>query len=233
MLSNDFTQINDLGYGLIAINKGLVETVSVFSYYCHTAFYAKSGGQIRSLNGSTAYGVYGLVAEGGDPLEVPDNITLADDMIQVARIYKLGTFVNTGDLNDTSWIVHDFSYPIAAISDIEINHGSTLGIARYEVNRCEDVSLDAGLPLGSLIRINLTTSVSDTLAGLIGPLTHDQTVIVRAKRSFRFYDVTETNPIRPSTALTFIGDPSPETPAVYRAVAYASTNSLGCCKFPL
>jgi len=227
MLSNDFTQINDLGYGLIAINKGLVETVSVFSYYCHTAFYAKSGGQIRSLNGSTAYGVYGLVAEGGDPLEVPDNITLADDMIQVARIYKLGTFVNTGDLNDTSWIVHDFSYPIAAISDIEINHGSTLGIARYEVNRCEDVSLDAGLPLGSLIRINLTTSVSDTLAGLIGPLTHDQTVIVRAKRSFRFYDVTETNPIRPSTALTFIGDPSPETPAVYRAVAYASTNSLG------
>jgi hypothetical protein len=227
MLSNDYTQINDLGYGLIAINKGLVETVSVFSYYCHTAFYAKSGGQIRSLNGSTAYGVYGLVAEGGDPLEVPDNITLADDMIQVARIYRTGTFVNTGDLNDTSWIVYDFSYPIAAISDIEINHGSTLGIARYEVNRCEDVSLDAGLALGSLIRINLTTSVSDTLAGLIGPLTHDQTVIVRAKRSFRFYDVTETNPIRPSTALTFIGDPSPESPAVYRAVSYATTNSIG------
>jgi len=227
MLSNDFTQINDLGYGLVAINKGLVETVSVFSYYCHTAFYAKSGGQIRSLNGSTAYGVYGLVAEGGDPLEVPDNITLADDMIQVARIYKIGTFLNSGEVNDTSWTIYDFSYPIAAISDIEINHGSSLGIARYEVNRCEDVSIDAGEPLGTVIRINLTTSVSDTLAGLIGDLTHDQTVIIRSKRSFRFYDVTETNPIRPSTALTFIGDPSPEAPAVYRAVAYSTTNSIG------
>ena len=227
MLSNDFTQINDLGYGLVATNKGLVETVSVFSYYCHTAFYAKSGGQIRSLNGSTAYGVYGLVAEGGDPLEVPDNITLADDMIQIARVYKTGVFVNTGDVNDTSWVVYSYSYPIATISDIEINHGSTLGIARYEVNRCEDVSADAGLPDGTLIRINLTTSVSDTLAGLVGALTHDQTLIVRAKRSFRFYDVTETNPIRPSTALTFIGDPTPEAPAVYRAVAYANTNSIG------
>ena len=227
MLSNDYTQINDLGYGLIAINKGLVETVSVFSYYCHTAFYAKSGGQIRSLNGSTAYGVYGLVSEGGDPLEVPDNITLADDMIQIARVYKTGTFVNAGDLNDTSWIIYDYSYPIAEISDIEINHGSTLGIARYEVNRCEDVSVDAGEPAGTVIRINLTTSVSDTLAGLIGPLTHDQPVIIRAKRSFRFYDVTETNPIRPSTALTFIGDPTPEAPAVYRAVAYANSNAIG------
>jgi hypothetical protein len=227
MLSNDFTQINDLGYGLVATNKGLIETVSVFSYYCHTAFYAKSGGQIRSLNGSTAYGVFGLVAEGGDPLEVPDEITLADDMIQVARAYKLGVFVNAGDLNDTSWIVYNFSYPIAEVSDIEINHGSTLGIARYEVNRCEDVSLDAGLPAGTLIRINLTTSVSDTLAGLIGPLTHDQSLIIRGKRSFRFYDVTETNPIRPSTALTFIGDPTPEAPSVYRAVAYANSNSIG------
>ena len=227
MLSNDYTQINDLGYGLVATNKGLVETVSVFSYYCHTAFYAKSGGQIRSLNGSTAYGVYGLVAEGGDPLEVPDNITLADDMVQVGKIYKTGVFASSGELNDTSFVVHNFSYPVAVVSDIEINHGSTLGIARYEVNRCEDVSEDAGLPLGTLIRINLTTSVGDTLAGLIGDLTHNQKIIIRAKRSFRFYDVTEVNPIRPSTALTFIGDPSPEAPAVYRAVAYAGTNSIG------
>ena len=35
-----------------------------------------NGGQIRSLNGSNANGVFGLVAEGSDPNEKIDIITL-------------------------------------------------------------------------------------------------------------------------------------------------------------
>jgi hypothetical protein len=225
MLSNDFTQINDLGYGLVGTNKGLVETVSVFSYYCHTAFYAKNGAQIRSLNGSTAQGVYGLVAEGGDPLEVPDTVSLGDNLVQVAKIYKTGTFASgSAGVNDTSFLVYGFSYVVPTDCDIEINHGSSVGIGRYSVQRCEDVSVQAGEAVGTVIRVNLTTLLG--VGGLRASCSHNQSVTIRARRSFRFYDVTDTNPIRPSTALTFTGDPTVTVPAVYRAVEYTSTNSI-------
>ena len=82
MLGNDFTQINDLGYGLVVINGGLCEQVSQFTYYCHTSYYAKNGAEIRSLNGSNAYGNFGLVSEGADPNEIPDAVELKDNMVQ-------------------------------------------------------------------------------------------------------------------------------------------------------
>ena len=92
-LGNDFTQVNDLGYGLVTINGGLSEMVSMFTYYCHTAYYAGNGGQIRSLNGSNANGVYGLVAEGSDPNEVPDDVVLKDDMTQSAKTFSAVTVI--------------------------------------------------------------------------------------------------------------------------------------------
>jgi hypothetical protein len=62
MLGNDFTQINDLGYGLVTNNGAFSEMVSMFTYYCQAAYYAKNGSDIRSLNGSNGYGNFGLVA---------------------------------------------------------------------------------------------------------------------------------------------------------------------------
>ena len=88
MLSNDFTQVNDLGYGLVANNNGLIEAVSVFTYYNFTAYYSLNGGQIRSLNGSCAYGVNGLKSEGSDPLEVPDDVYLKYDLVQTGNVWN-------------------------------------------------------------------------------------------------------------------------------------------------
>jgi len=88
MLGNDFTQINDLGYGLVTINGGLSEMVSQFTYYCWTAYYSKNGSEIRSLNGSNAYGEYGLVAEGSDPNEIPDAVQLRDNMVMPFKTFK-------------------------------------------------------------------------------------------------------------------------------------------------
>ena len=85
MLGNDFTQVNDLGYGLVVTNGGLSEMVSQFTYYCWTAYYANNGGEIRSLNGSNAYGEYGLVSNGSDPNEIPDAVTLRDNMVKPAK----------------------------------------------------------------------------------------------------------------------------------------------------
>lgn len=89
MLGNDFTQINDLGYGLVVANGGLSEMVSMFTYYCWTAYYAYNGSEIRSLNGSNANGEYGLVAEGADPNEIPDGINLRDNMVQPVRLTSI------------------------------------------------------------------------------------------------------------------------------------------------
>ena len=91
LLANDYTQVNDMGYGLVVTNNALSEMVSVFTYYCHIAYIAANGGQIRSLNGSNANGKFGLVASGGDPDEIPTPIELRDDTLQSCQIYNVDT----------------------------------------------------------------------------------------------------------------------------------------------
>ena len=100
MLGNDFTQINDLGYGLVAANGALSEMVSMFTYYCHASYYSKNGAEIRSLTGSSCYGAAGLVAEGADPNEIPDAVQLAQDMVQPAK-----TFTNDAIITLTTPLV--------------------------------------------------------------------------------------------------------------------------------
>ena len=91
LLGNDFTQVNDMGYGLIVTNNALSEMVSVFTYYCHIAYISHNGGQIRSLNGSNANGKFGLVASGRDPDEIPTPVTLRDNTTQSFQIYNVDT----------------------------------------------------------------------------------------------------------------------------------------------
>jgi len=100
ILGNDFTQINDLGFGLVALNGALSEMVSMFTYYCRASYYAKNGSEIRSLTGSSCYGDFGLVAEGSDPNEIPDAVNLRDDMAQPAKIF-------------TADVILDFDAPIS------------------------------------------------------------------------------------------------------------------------
>jgi len=91
MLGNDFTQINDLGYGLVVNNSGLSEMVSMFTYYCHASYYSKNGAEIRSITGSTCYGEFGLVAEGSDPNEIPEQMFLVEDMVQPGKTFSAQT----------------------------------------------------------------------------------------------------------------------------------------------
>ena len=100
MLANDYTQINDLGYGVIATNNALTELVSVFTYYAHTGYYSNNGAQIRSLTGNNSYGFFGLVAEGNDPDEIPSDAVLAQDMVQPLKVYNIDTEIKlSGDLS--------------------------------------------------------------------------------------------------------------------------------------
>lgn len=395
MCSNDFTQINDLGYGLIATNTGLIEAVSVFSYYCYTAYYANNGGQIRSLNGSNANGEYGLIAEGSDPLEVPDQVRLADNMIQVAQVYKAGIYSLNNLKNAVEIYVFNHDYAPYNVSEVEINHGAGIvaelnnaslsggsgyadgnyanipltggtgigcsadmlvaggvvtlvalraggvrytvgnilsvdpanlggsgsgfaiavsavtgdGIARYEVALSTDVSstipseiigattpqasAEGGFAVtfnftnpgfrpkadtfyiisgnqntayntrvpaiastdtsvtvvyptnpgtfsigstsllhgeGNIIRLALSTGGSNDTStnGLATELDHEQRIIIRSNQNFKFREVDDTNPVRPSTALTFINDPNRagDSAGVFRVLSYNSKDPL-------
>jgi hypothetical protein len=132
MLANDFTQVNDLGYGIVAHNAGLTEQVSTFTYYCWTAYLASYGGQIRSVAGSNAHGQYGLKAVGADPTEVPDQVSLYENMSQVGKVYRYADFSYDSLKTDVSFYLKRYSYIPSSISEVEIDHLNGT-IARYEM----------------------------------------------------------------------------------------------------
>ena len=132
MLANDFTQVNDLGYGIVAHNGGLTEQVSTFTYYCWTAYFASYGGQIRSIAGSNAHGQYGLKSVGADPTEIPDQVTLYDNMTQVAKIYRYADYSYDSLKSEISFYLKRYSYIPTSISEVEIDHLNGV-IGRYEL----------------------------------------------------------------------------------------------------
>jgi hypothetical protein len=76
MVSNDFTQVLSDGVGIWVSNGGRTELVSVFTYYCAVGYLSETGGKIRATNGNNSYGRFGSVANGNDPTETPQQITV-------------------------------------------------------------------------------------------------------------------------------------------------------------
>lgn len=225
MLANDFTQINDLGYGIFATNNGLSEQVSTFTYYCYTAFYALNGAQIRSLNGSSANGTYGLRAAGADPSEIPDFVTLADNMVQTAKIYKTGDFEDTGLIETLSFYIDDYDYAPYNVSEVEIYHGEEIGYSRYQIANVVDsevVSPRTGL---RLLKVNIATSGEGetSQSGLQADLIDNQWIEIRVLQNIRFDQLEDIAPTRPSTALIYTDDPY----QTYRTIAFGNTDAIG------
>ena len=134
MLSNDYTQVNDLGYGCICTNNAIAELVSVFTYYNWTSYYAVNGGQIRSAQGNSSYGIYGMRAAGRDPNEVADPVQLADNTQQPVKIYKRGSFAAKNLAGDISLYIDNYNSFPTSISEIEIDHSSTKSSAVFNTN---------------------------------------------------------------------------------------------------
>jgi hypothetical protein len=209
MLSNDFTQINDLGYGVVVNNGGLAEAVSMFTYYCHISYYSVNGGQIRSVGGSSAHGNYALVAEGADPLEVPTPVTLYYDLAQGADVYfPSPAYANTS--GGLVLYVTNFNYVPLDNSEIEVDHG--LGsIYRYPVT---SVSQDESLPAG-VARLSLASSEGAGVDGLAAVIPDGQRITIRSNAQVILTgDVVEVA-VRPSTGLVLR-----ESPEVYRILQF-------------
>jgi len=227
MLANDFTQVNDLGYGTVAINTALSELVSQFTYYNEVAYFAGTGSEIRSLNGSNAYGTYGLVSTGSDPNEVPDVIVSDNNMVQTAKIFDDGGATFNHAVDQLYLYVYDVEYVPLVGSEIEIDHGGLIATTRYEVTTIEEPTQPGSPPTGvrsnTVYKLNLATTGANTTSstGLKAVLANDQKVMIRSSSSFQFSGVSaETT--RPSSALIF-----DEADRVYRTLAFNTTDALG------
>jgi hypothetical protein len=210
MLSNDYTQINDLGYGIVVNNGGLAECVSMFTYYCHISYYSLGGGQIRSVGGSSAHGNYALVAQGADPLEVPTPVTLYYDLAQgVECYYPSGAYAN--NVGGLVLFITNYSYVPLNISELEVDHG--LGaIYRYPVTSVSTADLPAGVA-----RLGLTSSEGTGIDGLAAVIPDGTKLTIRQNAQVVLTgDVVEVA-VRPSTGLVLR-----ESPDVYRILQFAA-----------
>jgi hypothetical protein len=153
MLANDFTQVNDLGYGIVAHNTGLTEQVSTFTYYCHTAYLASYGGQIRSVAGSNANGNFGLKAVGADPTELPDTVTLFEDMSQTANVFRYDDFSADNLKTDTDLYITNYDYIPQAVSELEIDHKNGTN-GRYELRSVTGTGINSSIHQYSVTNIS-------------------------------------------------------------------------------
>jgi hypothetical protein len=84
--------------------------------------------------------------------------------------------------------------------------------------------------VGPILQLNFNTAGNNdtSTSGLIADLANNQLITIRGAQNFKFNNVIDTNPTRPSTALTFLGDAADDASApVYRVIAYNTKSSLG------
>ena len=237
MLGNDFTQINDLGYGLVTNNGAFSEMVSMFTYYCQAAYYAKNGSEIRSLNGSNGYGYFGLVAEGADPNEIPDQVTYATDMVMPAKAFTfLDGTDNTNITGALTAYLTDLKYPPAPNAFIQVDHGAPLGVLRYRIGSVALASLPEGVTPptdgiynNDVYRLTLTGKAGgengDFFNAFQADVPNGSMIEYRTGATHIFDKVKSKGEIveRPSTALNF-----DESDAItYRSTSFSGSDNFG------
>ncbi len=193
ILCNDYTQVNDLGYGIFATNGGLVEAVSMFTYYCHISYYSLNGAQIRSVTGSSSHGNYGLVAEGSDPLEVPTPTGLYYDLAQALLCYApTPSYYNAA--GGLFIFVTDYDYLPIGGSELEVDHDGV--IYRYPVT---SVVTD-GMPTG-VARLNITSDDTGNFDGLYDQILDGVKMSIRMNSQVYLTGDLAEVAVRPSTGL--------------------------------
>jgi hypothetical protein len=169
-------------------NGGLTEAVSMFTYYCQISYFALTGGQIRSIGGSSSHGNYALVAQGSDPLEVPTPVSIYHKLSTGATVFSLGAeFVNSrGD--QRLFVIYDDYMPLQG-SELEVNHNNV--ITRYFVNQVQ---------LSDLATRRVSISISSA-GGLEFAIPHGQRVTIRQSSFLVLTGDVVNVATRPSTAL--------------------------------
>jgi hypothetical protein len=228
MLGNDFAMFNDLAYGILANNGAFTEQVCTFTYYAHTGFWANNGSNLRGVGCSNSFGNYGLRASGYDVTELPDSVSLANNMIQTARIYKQGETINKMAPTATNpatelWII-GYDYIPTNGSVLEIDHSvNGEGIISYIISSVQYTSIQVGTAI--VIKLSLSSSGDNgtSSTGLKTSLYNGQLVTIHSTNSFKFNNIDNVRPTRPSTALQY----NDNLNSVYRVVGYNLSEATG------
>ena len=128
ILGNDFTQINSDGMGIHILGNGRCEAVSVFVYYAEKAVFAESGGFIRGLNCSHAYGERACVAAGTDEDETPVNIQTRGLMLK----YNAAAIISPATISDVENMISTQGQGTAVIQGD--TSGATAKIFRFNTS---------------------------------------------------------------------------------------------------
>ena len=201
------------GYGVIANNLAIVGTDRNTSTSMVGA-YANNGSVIESARGTSITDTTGLKANGVSPTEIPNVVTLADKMVQVAQVYKTGAHSGDNTAGSSIIYIYNYTYVPYNFSTVEINHGSTIGIKTYPI---QNVALN-----GSVLTVYFNQPTTNTLAA---DLTNDQYVIIRAGTQIKFTGVNDGIPTRPATALTYQSETG--SAYVYRTLGFGTSDPLG------
>lgn len=230
MLANDFTQVNDLGYGIFVTNGGFMENVSMFTYYCHRSYYALNGSQVRTLTGSSVYGNWGLVADGSDPFEVPLALSNVFPLVQIADAYVVNPLYPAEAGQTYIYVQIDplnGGYPPLNGSIIEINHGGlrrnyTIGSATPTLDQNNNV-----IPNVYQLFFNTGNISNITDAGLFTSVVNGAPIIIRSSTLVKVTGFNPASITRPSTTLTWNDDPT----YVYNITGFSTVqpdNSVLC-----
>ena len=181
--TNDFTQINSNGFGLFATNKGRIEAVSVFTYYCRVGYTTTHGGIIRSANGNNSYGDYGSVSEGhyANELNLTQKTGQIDNRTGEAVPYRVVVNESTGQVQRIEWSYAGESYTSATVSitaagDNDAGTPAAGGSAEFSATYMN----------GGICRIDMINNVSNlnrytgNAQGGTNPTTGDATITLTA-----------------------------------------------------
>ena len=179
ILANDFTQINSDGIGVHALARGRGEMVSIFTYYCDKSFYTQSGGFIRGLNCSSAYGEQGAVSDGTDPNESATTVLARGYILKYNTTAFLGGATESDIVSSiavngsgTANIVGDTSGATAKLfrynTSLDYLHIETL-VGNFQQGETCTITTESS----TTFQITLDSSTGDSSAaqiGQIGPL---------------------------------------------------------------
>jgi hypothetical protein len=227
MLANDFTQVNDLGYGIFVTNGGFMENVSMFTYYAYRSYYALNGSQVRTLTGSSVYGEWGLVADGSDPTEVPLTLRNVFPMVQVASAYVANPLFPAQEGQTYIFVTIDSTdggYPPLNGSIVEINHGGirknySVGTASPALNSSNEL-----IPNTYQLFFNTGNIASGSEGtGLLTAVSNGDPIIIRASTLVKVNGFNPVSIARPSTTLTWDDNPT----YVYNVTGFSTVQPDG------
>ena len=147
IVANDWTQINSDGIGVVAKNDGRTELVSCFTYYCYIGYKAETGGKIRAVQGSSAYGDYGAYATGFSQNETPltGNIRLPSSTVNSLQTVTNNVIINSHHIDEDKNVYQvGFTNPIINISEVDSSQTSSVPVVDNTASEMFIAKYDTG-----------------------------------------------------------------------------------------